>query len=316
MVCILVSTITILGAMALLSNLVADNASAVVNKAPVYQQRLQRVYSDLADAQWLQLLPEPLVGQAADWFRNVNLGALIANVASSMAGLLGNGALVVMYLFFILLEYPLFRRKLQALVPQDRRRQRILHIIQEIDRDIRAYLGLKTVVSLLTAALSYGIMAWVGLDFAAFWALIIFILNFIPNLGSLVATLLPTVLALVQFDSLRPFAIVGIGVTAVQLGVANFVEPPLMGKTLNMSPLVVVVSLTFWGGLWGLVGMFLCVPITAVAMIILSHFPSTRWVSIALSQTGEFTSGPQPLTAAAAPPAPDPAGATTNAPER
>ncbi len=300
--CTLVSTAAILGAMVFLSNLVADNASAVVTKAPIYQERLQKVYTTIANAEWVNHLPEPLVGQTTDWLRGLNLGALIANVASAMAGLLGNGALVVMYLFFILLEYPVFRSKLQALVPNAQRRGKVLRMVQEIDRDIRAYLGVKTFVSLLTALVSYGIMRWVGLDFAEFWALIIFLLNFIPNLGSLVATLLPTVLALVQFDSLREFAIVGIGVLATQLLVANVIEPPLMGKTLNMSPLVVVVSLTFWGALWGLVGMFLCVPITAVVMIILAHFPATRWVAIALSRSGEFASGLVPEGALAAGP--------------
>jgi predicted PurR-regulated permease PerM len=161
-----------------------------------------------------------------------------------------------------------------------------MDVIAEIDHDIRIYMGVKTLASTITAALSWAIMTFVGLDFAEFWALLIFLFNFIPNIGSLIATALPTVLALAQFDTLRPFAIVGIGVTAVQLLVANVIEPNLTGKSLNMSPLVVMLALVLWGMMWGAVGMLLCVPITAVIMIILSHFPSTRWIPILLSKDG------------------------------
>ena len=97
---------------------------------------------------------------------------------------------------------------------------------------------------------------------------------------------MPTLLALFQFDHLGPFLAVGIGVTSVQLIVANIIEPPLMGKSLNMSPLVVILALVFWGMVWGVPGMFLCVPLTVVAMIVLSRNSKTRWVAVLLSQDG------------------------------
>lgn len=132
-------------------------------------------------------------------------------------------------------------------------------------------------------------MSLVGLDFAGFWALLIFVLNFIPNIGSLVATILPTLLALVQFDTLVPFMIIGIGVGTTQLIIGNFIEPPLMGRSLNISPLVVLLSLVLWGSMWGIPGMFLCVPITVVLMIILYQFESARWIAVALSKNGNVT---------------------------
>jgi predicted PurR-regulated permease PerM len=95
-------------------------------------------------------------------------------------------------------------------------------------------------------------------------------------------------LALFQFESLGPVLILFIGITVIQQALGNFIEPNLMGLTLNLSPLVVVMSLILWGMLWGVVGMFLCVPITVIAVIIMANFPSTRWVSILLSKAGQL----------------------------
>ena len=131
-------------------------------------------------------------------------------------------------------------------------------------------------------------MRFVGLDFAEFWALLVFILNFIPTIGSIVATALPGLLGLVQFESWKPVLILLIGITAIQQSLGNFIEPNLMGITLNLSPLVVVMSLLLWGMLWGIVGMFLCVPITVILVIILGNFPSTQWVAVLLSKDGRI----------------------------
>jgi predicted PurR-regulated permease PerM len=130
-------------------------------------------------------------------------------------------------------------------------------------------------------------MRFVGLDFAAFWALLVFILNFIPTIGSIVATILPGLLGLVQFESWKPVIILLVGITVIQQALGNFIEPNLMGMTLNLSPLVVVMSLILWGMLWGIVGMFLCVPITVILVIILGNFPATRWVAVLLSKEGQ-----------------------------
>jgi AI-2 transport protein TqsA len=96
------------------------------------------------------------------------------------------------------------------------------------------------------------------------------------------------VLAAVQFENLGPCLIIGVGITAIAQFMGNIVEPNVMGETLNLSPLTVIIALIVWGSLWGIVGAFLCVPLTVIVVIILSNFRSTRWVSIVLSKTGEF----------------------------
>ncbi len=156
---------------------------------------------------------------------------------------------------------------------------------------MQRYFAIKLFVSALTALGSYAIMKIVGLDFAETWALLAFLLNFIPNIGSAVATILPSLVALVQFDTVGPFLIVAIGISAIQFCVGNFVEPPLMGRSLNLSPLVIILSLTFWAFVWGIVGMFLSVPIMVMVLIVCSHVPAWRPVAVLLSGDGRIPDG-------------------------
>ena len=266
-----------------ISRLVADNAASVVAAAPRYGTRLAQVYEDIIDQLPIED-PAPL----QDMLEQIDFGRYVAFLASGIAGIVGNGALIFLYLVFLMLERPFFTGKLDSLIPDSKKRASAERIILRINRDIRTYLGVKTFVSILTAALAYGIMWYLGLDFAAFWALLIFVFNFIPNIGSLIATALPAALALVQFESFRPFVIVVTGITAIQIVIGNFLEPRLMGRTLNMSPLAVVLSLVFWGMLWGMAGMFLSVPVTAVMAIVFSHFEMTRWIAILMSRAGDL----------------------------
>jgi predicted PurR-regulated permease PerM len=128
----------------------------------------------------------------------------------------------------------------------------------------------------------------VGVDFAAFWALMIFLLNFIPIIGALLGVTFPSLLALVQFETIGPFLVTSLALSGAQFVVSNLVEPRLMGRKLHLSPLVIILSLAFWGGLWGVVGMILCVPIMVILMIICGHFGPTRPIAIMLSSDGEI----------------------------
>ena len=128
----------------------------------------------------------------------------------------------------------------------------------------------------------------VGIDYAPFWALLIFMLNYIPTFGSMVGVLFPSLLALVQFDSLTNFFILVPILTAIQMLIGNVLEPKLMGNSLNLSAIVVLLSLAIWGSIWGIPGMFLSVPITVVLMIIFSNVPQTRAIAILLSSDGDI----------------------------
>ncbi len=266
-----------------LFSLVADNALSVANKAPEYQARLLQIQGDLFHKfGWEQ--PQSV----GDVFRSLNLREVFTTVATSLASLLGNLTLIFLYSLFLLIELRYLPAKLKALFPDPHRQELVAEMLQRIDKDIQTYVGVKTLVSLITGLLSYIIMRIVGLDFAEFWALLIFVLNFIPTIGSIFSTLFPSLLALVQFEALGPILLVAIGITAVQQLMGSIIEPNIMGQSLNLSPLVVIISLILWGSLWGIVGMFLCVPITVILVIILGNFERTRWVAILLSKNGSL----------------------------
>ena len=279
---LILSFLAVIGMSWVLISIIADNAMQVAEIVPRYQGRLLKIQSEFFLAFGAEQPPA-----MREFFKNVDIAGLIALVATNLAGLLKNTMLVLVFAVFILLETRFISSKITALFPDPQRRERIEVLIRRVDRDIQTYFGVKTLVSLATALLSYGVMRFVGLDFAAFWALLVFILNFIPTIGSIVATILPGLLGLVQFESWKPVIILLVGITVIQQALGNFIEPNLMGMTLNLSPLVVVMSLILWGMLWGIVGMFLCVPITVILVIILGNFPATRWVAVLLSKEGQ-----------------------------
>ena len=280
------SAIVIGAFVVMVMTLVLDSASTIANNPPSYDDNVDKLYARISGS--LSKIGITMPEELQSLLDRIDFTQLIRRVASGTADVLGTGAIVLVYLFFLVFERQFFAAKMRAIFKDDGRRTDAAAMIDQIGRDIGKYLGMKTLVSLMTAAPSYLIMQYVGLDFAEFWTLLIFVLNFIPNIGSLIATALPAMLSLLQFEGFREFLIVAVGIVAVQLIVANLIEPNLMGRSLNMSSLAVILSLFGWSLLWGMAGAFLCVPMTVVAMIILSHFPSTRSIAVILSRDGKI----------------------------
>ncbi len=150
-------------------------------------------------------------------------------------------------------------------------------------------------MSLLTGAISYAVLKALGVDFAETWALMIFLLNYIPSIGSVLGVLFPALLALVQFDTLWQFLIISVLLAGTHIVIGNIIEPNLMGRTLNLSPFVVIASLAFWGMIWGIVGAFLSVPLTTTFVIACSHIRALRWVAILLCANGGTAVGAAPM---------------------
>lgn len=176
--------------------------------------------------------------------------------------LLQNSVLVVLFVIFLLLG---------------RTRQLIRHpVFRQIDRDIRRYLVLKTLISLATGVCIWVILTAFGIELALVFGVLTFVLNFIPSIGSIFATLLPVPIALVQFDTLGPVIAIVVLMTLVQLVIGNGIDPLLMGQNLNLSPVTILAALVFWGLIWGVVGMLLAAPLTAILRIVLAQFETTR----------------------------------------
>ncbi len=175
-------------------------------------------------------------------------------------------------MIFLLIEQQFFDVKLNALVADQGRRDQTRQLLARIGHDVQSYLWTMSIASLLTAALSYVVMVLVGVDSAPFWAFLIFVLNYIPTVGSILGTAIPSLYALLQFGEFSPFLVLAVALGLIQFVVGNIVVPRMTAKSLNLSQFVVILALFVWGAIWGIVGMFLAVPITAVALIICSNF--------------------------------------------
>jgi len=267
----------------LFGDMASQNLADVTEAAPQYQENLRRL---LADGSAMLGLQQAI--DLNDLVDQISIRDLVPKVASAVSSLLGQAGLIVVYVIFLLIEQRRFDRKLSVLFPDPDRERWVRGVLGRIQTDIQTYIWIKTLTSVLTGAVSYAVLTIVGVDYAPFWAVIIFLLNYIPTIGSLLGVTFPAVLALVQFGSPAPFLVIVGVLGAVQFTIGNIIEPRLMGRSLNMSPLVVILSLVVWGQVWGVVGMFLCVPLTGMIMIVLTYVPRARWVAVLLSSDGRI----------------------------
>jgi predicted PurR-regulated permease PerM len=214
--------------------------------------------------------------------------------ANSLSGLVGDIVLVFIYVAFLYVTSATFSRKLDRIFvrPGDRDRARVIGA--EVRRTMEQYLWVQTALSIITTSLTYVTLLIIGLDNALFWAVVIFVLNYIPTIGSIIATVLPAIFALVQpvwpaympNDSLLCALIVFLGISVWQFAIGNFLSPRMTSNSLNLSALVVLLSLAVWGALWGPAGMFLSAPLTVLVMIVLAQIPGARWIAVLMSADG------------------------------
>lgn len=275
--------IILFGLIFVIGNLTAGNVSAVSENAQAYEQNLRELVRSLAAHFGL--------GDYID-FENmtdrIEVGDLLSRVATALGGLVSSAGIVFIYVLFLLIEQQSFPKKMNALFPDEARQRRVRRMIAEISKEIQTYLWVITLMSALVALVAYAIMMWVGLDYAVFWAMLIFLLNYIPTIGVWLGLIFPGLLSLVQFETITPFLIVVFGTGAAQTVIANILQPRMAGRALNISQFVVILSLFLWGAMWGVPGMFLCVPITVILIIVFSYFPETRAVAIVLSGDGRI----------------------------
>ena len=260
---------------------------AIASAWPHYEERLKSIVADLA--QWLG--PE-YSAKVREMLGKIDVTRHAAGVFVTAQSLILNAILVVLYVGFLLAERAHVSDKIAAMFPDGAQAREMDRMLSAISDGIRRYIWIKSLISILTGTLSYVVLRGVGVDFAETWALLIFVLNYIPNVGSVVGVIFPTLLALVQFDTLVPFFTIAIGLTAIQLIIGNIVDPMLTGRSLNMSSFAIILLLAFWGTIWGVIGMFLSVPIMMLLMIICANVPSWRWVAILLSKDGRIDAQP------------------------
>ena len=251
---------------------------------PRYQARLTKEIEPII--QWIQGFGFQLDNEML--MKSIDPGAsmrLVANMLSGLGGILTNSFLILLTVIFILFEASSFQQKVRAAFGDPKG---TLSQIKKITDAVNNYLAIKTVVGIGTGVV---VAIWVGalgIDFSVIWGLLAFLLNFIPNLGSIIAAVPPVLLGYIQFGIGRAL-LVGAGYVVVNLIFGNVVEPKFMGRKLGLSTLVVFLSLVFWGWVWGPVGMLLSVPMTMVVKIALESSPSTHWISILLDSEASVT---------------------------
>lgn len=259
------------------------NIQDVIKLLPVYQDRMSTLYINS-----LNYFNIPSSVDAYSLFQRINITSLFSSVISSITAIFSKAWIILFYVMFLLLEYRFFSDKIHLMFQNEKKRETTIKTLDKIKSDIKSYFLIKTVVSLITWVLSYLIMIIFWLDFALFWAMVIFLLNFIPNVWSIIAVSFPVVLSLIQYDSLYPFFFISSWLIWVQILMWNIIEPKFMWNKLNLSPLVIIISLWFWGSLWGIVWMLLSVPLMVIINIIFSKFETTRPIAILLSEKWEL----------------------------
>jgi AI-2 transport protein TqsA len=255
--------------------------------APRYQERLhEMVAGSLA---WVHDQGIDTSGWQAMVDTTVLLD-LVGYLLGSLAAVLSNFLLVLLVAAFLLLEAAGFPEKLRqafGIGPGGFERGR------RVVREVYQYLLVKTAVSLATGGL-IGLWAWLlGVDFALLWGLLAFLLNYIPNFGSILAAIPALLLAIVS-PGPAVAVLLGLGYLATNMVLGNVVEPMLLGRRLHLSPVVILVSLIFWGWVWGGIGMLLSVPITMIVKIMLENSPEFRWVAVLLSDLRSAAASARP----------------------
>ena len=280
--CRTLSIVGIASVLYVVGALASANIAAVYEAAPLYKNNIEKLSTRLSESLGIENRLD-----ITAIVRDIDFVPYLQDIALGLANIAGVAMLVALYVIFLLIEQYSFSAKIKAIFPNQPARQKVEMLLSQMQNRLGTYIWIKTLMSLLTAVASYAVLLLVGVDYAAFWALLIFLLNYIPTIGSLLATVFPTLLALVQFDSFAPGALVLAGCGAIQFVVGNILEPRIAGDRLNISPLVVLLSLAVWGTIWGIAGMFLAVPITVMLVIVLAHFPATRPIAILLSSEGQ-----------------------------
>lgn len=216
--------------------------------------------------------------------KNIDFSSLFGNITWAITTILWSASLIIIYILFILLEYRFFKDKIELMSSNPIKRLRINSIILKIKNDVKAYFMIKSITSFFTGILTYFTLISFNVDFALFWAFSIFILNFIPTVGSIIWVWIIGIFAIIQFGFNAVLLVLLSILIWIQILIWNIIEPRLMWSKLNLSPLVILLSLWLWGSIWGVVWMLLSVPIMVIINIILSKFDSTKPISILLSE--------------------------------
>ena len=279
----LISFVIILLVLNFIVNIVLTNLLVLAITYEGYLENIDRLINRVNETFNIDLLASMQI-----YFQDFDFGSVAFSIINFSSGLLGTVFIMIVYTIFIFIEEASFRKKLHKVLSDNQKFEDTYRLIEKVERSVSKYLVLKTLICLLTGILSYFVLIAIGVDFPVFWAFLIFLLNYIPVLGSYVATILPVLFSFLQFGEFGPGLLVLIFVGAIQVTIGNFIDPRIMGSSVNLSPLVIILSLAFWGAIWGVVGMFLSVPLMVIVVSVFSKMPRFRPFAILMTGDGEI----------------------------
>ena len=278
---IVISVISAIGL--LLVSLVAASLTQFQDQIPFYEERLQVLYENAQNfADYIGFSLQ--FTELANILDPATVAALVGTIVNEVGALVANALLIFMIVLFILFEVTILQEKIRALTVGTEGSKRLV----DLQTNIQRYLIIKTTTSFVTGVLVWILLKVLGVDFAILWALLAFMLNYVPNIGSIVAALPVVLLTLLQLGVGSTVWVIA-GYVVINLVVGSIIEPRISGRHLGLSPLVVFLSLLFWGWILGTVGMFLSVPLTMIVRLIAESNPNLHWLVVILSDRVDNT---------------------------
>ncbi len=261
----------------LIAIVIGTSINDFTDKIPHYQARLQITIDNLQ--QWMSNRGITISEEMISEYLNISaIFGLVKNVLAGMGGILTNGFLIILTIIFVLLEASSMPSKIKAAFGNY---DSTSYYINKFVSKVKKYMAIKTIASLATGIIITIWLIILDVDFPLLWGLVAFMLNFVPNIGSIIAAIPAIMLSYLQIG-FGSALLTTIGYLTVNVVIGNFIEPRYMGKGLGLSTLVVFISLVFWGFILGPIGMFLSVPLTMTLKIALQSNPNTRWLAILL----------------------------------
>ena len=261
--------------------LIAGNAPSFISQLMADKPRLNAIIHDVAHR--IHMHNPPTVERVA---RQLDPAKYAGGLAQTLQGLVSTFLFIMIYLGFLFASRAGFRKKADRLFPSIEGRENAAAAFERIRNGIERYLWVQTVTGLMIAVASATILMAVGMQNAMFWGFLILVTSYVPIIGGMIGQFLPPVFALVEFNNYWQPGLILVGLSVVQMVVGSIIFPRMQGRSLNLDPVVILMSLSFWGLVWGVPGMFLSTPLTVTMMVVADQFPSTRWMAILLSSDG------------------------------
>ncbi len=277
----IVAVILIASGLLTLAGLVISQINTVLTTTLSYTDDAQR-----AVAQMFSWMGEDVEQSVLQTVRTIEVSGYLRSAAGQAGTILSQVVLIILFVGFLFLERVWFGTKLETLMGDKAQARRVSAIIGSIIRRVNRYLLVKALISSATGVAVFLLLSVFDIQFAVAMGLLTFVLNFIPSVGSIIATLIVTLVAYIQTPEPQTAVLIFVLTGMIQFILGNVIDPMLMGKTLRLSAFGIIISLAFWGAIWGVPGMFLAVPFMVAVMIVCSHIPAARPVAILLSREG------------------------------